>query len=439
MALILWFISIVAFMAYFYAIWLWYVWFVPLLVFVISIIYYISGISFKTKWKNILQKYWLFFAWIIVMVWLLGVLRFFGISILNSALFMITLNILIRVWSYMSQYNDGKLIAQLWYYLSMISLLVYIRLSNGFETFFTVFSMLWGLSLAIVTFIVFVIWIKHEIKTYMHYKLFALLLGSLWLALYHNIENIYIFLLIAIASLWIIYTYINHVLSHKPPSDSEVKEISVRRILAWERVLKHTSEDRVWANKIFSFVDEIPVVIKYFLEWANMLVMMLLIYLYLQNALTLQWSIEQIFYRLITAGFIVNVFLLKKINYTSVVQRLLTFVVINFAIYISLFSAFNGDIWRIVLLWIIRNIFCAMMVFHIHKTSIWQYLQKIDYLFWIFTTILALIVNVVLLVRTDIAGQLLFPIVLLYVWIQGMVLFYSIKYVNRIQEVQILE
>jgi hypothetical protein len=118
---------------------------------------------------------------------------------------------------------------------------------------------------------------------------------------------------------------------------------------------------------------------------------------------------------------------------------LLTFVVINFAIYISLFSAFQWDLGKIVFLWIIRNIFCAMSVFHIHKTRVWVYLKKIDYLFWIFTTILALVVNVVLLLQTEIVGQLMFPIVLLYLGIQGMILFYSIKYINRIQEVVVFE
>lgn len=439
MALILWFISIVAFIAYFYAIWLWYVGFVPLLVFIISIIYYISGISFKAKWKNILQKYGLFFAWTIVMIWLLWVLRFFGISILDSALFLTALNILVLIWSYIFKYNDGKLIAQLGYYLSILWLLIYVWLSNDFEVFFTTFTLVWALSLAITAFIVFIIWIRFSVKKNMHYKLFALLLGSLWLSLYHKIENIYIFLLVSIAALWILYTYIHHILSHRPPTDNEVKEISVRRILAGERVLKDKSQNMVLSHKIYSFVDMIPVALRFFLEWANILIMILLIYLYFKNALILQWSIEQIFYRLITAWFIVNVFLLKKINYTSVLQRLLTFIVINFAIYISLFSAFSADIWRIVFLWIIRNMFCAMMVFHIHKTKIWLYLKKIDYLFWIFTTILALIVNVVLLVHTEIEGQLLFPIILLYVWIQAMVLFYSIKYINRIQEISILE
>jgi len=438
-ALILGLISIAAFMAYFYAIWFWYVGFIPLLVFVISIIYYISGISFKSRWKNILQKYGLFLARIVVMLWLFGVLKFFDISNLDTSLFLIALNVLLRILSYLFKYNDWKSIAQVWYYTAVIWLLSFIWVSYGFSSFFSAFTMLWALSLAVISFITFVVWIKYEIENYMKYALFVFLLGSLWLSLYSKVENIYIFLLISVVALGLLYAYIYHILSHKPPTENEVKEISVRRILAWERVLKDASSDRIWSHKIYTFVNDAPLMVRYFLEWVNIVVILMLIYLYFQNALALQWSIEQIFYWLITAGFVTNVFLLKKIDYTSIAQRLLTFVVINFAIYISLFSAFQWDIWRIVFLWIVRNIFCAMMVFHAHKTKVWIYLKKIDYLFWIFTTILALIVNVVLLVQTEIVGQLLFPIILLYVWVQGMVLFYSIKYVNKIQEVHIID
>ncbi len=437
MALILWTISVISFIAYFYAIWAWYIWIIPLLVLLIALIYYVSGISFKTRWKNILHTYWLFLAWLVVLAGLFWVLNFFDISIIDSSLFLMALNVLLRIWSYVFHYNDGKPIAQMWYYLSMLMLFVSVWVLFWFETFFIVFSMMWSLLLAIVSFIVFVVWIKYDIEKYMYYKLFALFLWAIWLSLYKKIENIYIFLLVSSVWLWLLYAYIYHILSHKPPTDNEKKEISVRRILSWERVLKNISNDTIWSNRLYSFVNNIPRSIKFFLEGANMFVILLLIYLYSQNALALQWNIEQIFYRLITAWFIVNVFLLKKIDYTSVVQRLLTFVVINFAIYISLFSAFQWDLWKIVFLWIIRNVFCAMSVFHIHKTRAWVYLKKIDYLFWIFTTILALIVNVILLVQTEIVWQLLFPIILLYVWIQGMVLFYSIKYVNRIQEVAI--
>lgn len=426
-------------MAYFYAIWLWYVGFVPLLVFLIALIYYISGISLKDRWRNIIQTYWLFLAWIVVMIGLFGVLKFFNIPAVNSWLFLMWLNIFVRIGSYLFKYDDGKALAQVWYYLSIVSLLTYIWILNWFNTFFLWFCMIWIFSLALVSFIVFVVWLYHDIEKYINYTLFVLIVWGVWLSLYRKIQNIYIFLLVFVTFLWFIYTYLHHILSHKPPTDNQKKEISVRRILAWERVLKELSQNSKLLNSIYTFVSEIPLSVKFFLEWANIVVIILLIYLYFQNALALQWNIEQIFYWIITAGFIINVFLLKKIYYTSIAQRLVTFIVINFAIYISLFSAFQSDMSKIVFLAIIRNILCAMSVFHIHKTNIWIYIKKIDYLFWIFTTILALAVNVVLLIRTDIIWQLLFPIILLYVWIQGMILYYSIKYVNKIQEVKIYE
>ncbi len=439
MALILWFISIVAFIAYFYAIWFWYIWFVPLLVFLISIIYYISGISFKSRGKNILQKYWLLFARIFVLLWLFWVLKFFDISNINASLFLVVLNVIFWIWSYVFQYQDGKVISQAWYYTTIWVFLIYIRITSGFNSFFFSFTMLWSLSLAIVGFIVFLIWIKYKIENHMKYKLFVFVLWVLWLTLYQKIENVYLFLLISVVALSFLYSYIHYVLSKKPPTETQAKDISLRRILAWERVLKNTSKNNIWSNKIYYFIKNIPLIVRYFLEWLNIIIIIILIYLYFQNALSLQWNVEQIFYWLITFGFITNVFLLKKINYTSTIQRLLTFVVINFAIYISLFSAFQWDIGRIVFLWIVRNIICAMMVFHIHKTKLWIYLKKVDYLFWIFTTIVALVVNVILLFHTEIVSQLLFPIILLYAWIQWMALFYAIRYINKIQEIKTIE
>lgn len=439
MALILWTISIAAFIAYFYAIWLWYIGLLPLLVFIVALVYYVSGISIKSTWKDLLQKYGLFLAWIVVMWWLFWVLSFFAIPLLQSGLFLMWLNVVFRLISYVFDYNDWKNIAQAGYYLSVSALLVYVWITYWFNDFFVSFTMIWIFTFAIVSFIKFILSIKYTTEQYISYKFFVLLIGSIWLWLYHKIENIYIFLLVSVTALWLLYSYLHYVIKNKPPTETQKKDISVRRILAWERVLKDVSTHDNLIQNIYNFVINTPLLVKYILEWFNILIISLLIYLYFQNALSLQGSIEQIFYRLVTAWFIINVFLLKKIKYTSVVQRFLTFVVINFAIYISLFSAFQSNISKIVFLSIIRNVFCAMSVFHIHKIKIWLYLKKIDYLFWVFTTILALIINVILLVRTDIIWQLLFPVILLYVGVQSMILYYSIKYINKIQEVQVFE
>lgn len=439
MILIFLLLSIAAFSTYFYVIWLWYMWLIPLLVFLITTIYYISWISFKSSANNVFQDYGLFVARIIILLWLFLVLKFFAISTIIAFLFIIWLNLLLRFGSYIFKYDDGKLIAQVWYYSWALGLFLNAWIFHWFNTFFIIFSHIWVLSLAIISFISFLLWIRYKIEKHINYQLFVLLIGSIWLSAYYQIENIYIFLIISVAWLSIIYIYIYKILSKKPPTENQAKEISVRRILAWERVLKGIPHDKDRSKKIYSFVSDFPKFVKYFLEWVNTSIIIILIYLYFQNALTLQWNIEQISYWLVMIGFIVNVFLLKRINYTSIFQRLLTFMVINFAIYISLFSALKWDLGSIVFLWILRNIISTMMVFHIHKTKLGIYLRKIDYLFWIFTTMLALVVNIILLFHTDIVWQLLFPIILLYVWVQGMMLYYSIKYINKIKEVVVDE
>lgn len=429
-------LSIVAFVLYFYIIGLWYLWLIPIFALLAFIIYYISGISFKEKTNNLFKNYWLFLAWIVVQLGIFFILKFFAVAIPNSFLFLIGLNLLLWLLSYVFTYKDGKKIAELAYYTIITTFLVYILSTQSVEVFFTVFSYFWLLNTAVVAFIVFVLSIFFDVEEYVSYKFFILFLWAIFIVLYFNIDNIYLFLIIITVWLGIIYFFIHKILSIKLPTEMQIKELSVRRILAWERVLSQKPSFSKFSQSTYSFVSAFPNFVKYSLEFANTFVVLALIYLYFKNALVLQWGIDHLFYWLIMVWFIVNVYLLKRINYTSTIQRLLTFLIINFAIYLSLFSAFDGDLWWIMFLAIMRNILSTVMVFYIHKTKIAKYLRKVDYLFWIFSTLLALVVNITLLFQVELAWQLLFPLVLLYVWIQGMAMYYAIKYINKIQEVE---
>jgi hypothetical protein len=109
------------------------------------------------------------------------------------------------------------------------------------------------------------------------------------------------------------------------------------------------------------------------------------------------------------------------------------FLVINFAIYVSLFSYFNWDLWSIVTWWIFWNIFSASMIFYVHRFAFFSKIfNKIDYSYRIVATIIAMIVNLILLAKTDMPWELIFFLILLYLWLQGMILFYAIKYVEKI-------
>ena len=429
-------LSVLLFMAYFYAIWLWYLWIIPLLLCILLFALSIGGLWKKEKANSLFSSYWLYFAWVLILIWLFLILKFFGWETITSCLFLLLLNVLFLVGSYIFKYNDWKIVSHIWFSFIALLMIIYMWIVNWFEVCLDTFSYVWCLYLWVVAFIVFIFSLWLDIEKYMHYLLFVLLGGAIVIMLYNLITNIYVFLIALCVWLAGVYFFIDYVLMHKPPTQTQVKEISVRRILAWERVLQKIPQHNDFFKSVYDFVYEMPQLVKYILEFANTLIIVVLIYLYFVNALSLKWSLEQLFYWVIMFGFILNVYLLKKIEYTSIVQRFFTYLVINFAIYISLFAGFAGDVWNIVIWWIVRNLASSAIIFRIHKTKIGFYLKKIDYLFWIFTTILAMIVNIILLISTWMSAKLMFPIMLLYVWVQCMLLYYSLKFVHRIQEIE---
>lgn len=433
-------ISISMFIAYFYAIWLWYLWLIPLILLVGTLVYNVWDLSLKNKVNSLITWYWLFLARIIIMIWFFLSAKFFDVSTTNSMLFLLAINILFFIWSYLFKYEDWKNISHIWFLITVLSLIIYTRIVYWAQTTFQVFSHMWVLYFALIWFTIFILWIRYEISNNLKYLFLILAWWVVILALYRLIPNIYVFLIVLVVLLQFLYSAIYYILWHKPPTLSEQKEISIRRILAWERILKKQDDWKIKISQsIYDFVNEMPQIVKYCMEWINTFIILFLIYLYFKNTLSLKWSVEQIFYWVIMLGFIVNVYSLKKINYTSIGQRLITFLVINFAIYISLFSAFKWDIETVALFGIVRNILSTSMVFSIHKTKIWSYLTKIDYSFRIFTTLLAMIINIILLFNTEIQTAFLFPMILLYVWIQWFLVYYSIKYIKKIQEVNIEE
>ena len=171
---------------------------------------------------------------------------------------------------------------------------------------------------------------------------------------------------------------------------------------------------------------------KYALEWLNILLIAIMIVVYINNIWKVIPTMHERLYWIIIASFVSNVIFLKKINYSSIIQRLIVFAVINFAIYVSLFSVCDGNLTQIVWSAVLWNIFSAILIFYIPATGIWKYFKKIDYTFWMITTILAIVVNIILFNRTNLPGQLLFSIIFLYVGIQAITLFYATKHISKL-------
>lgn len=169
-------------------------------------------------------------------------------------------------------------------------------------------------------------------------------------------SNIYIALAMSTVFLTAIFSRIFKILQHRPiPKDfsptllGKKANISIRRILAGERITQPKKYfNSATAGQIYEFTSNMPALSKQALEFINIILMATVIINYLLHRQGFT-TLNQFLYRIIIAFFIGNVLILKKINYNSIFQNLAVFLVINFAIYLSLFSYFDGNFSSIAL------------------------------------------------------------------------------------------
>jgi len=433
MALLLLSLSVLGFTMFFYGIGLRYLAFIPLIFLGVFFWYYGGIATAKIKWSEILQKYSLYIAWVIVLAWLVGVLNFFGMDLVNTALWLISLNLVLRIASQFFNYQDGKSVFQIGFYFCIALLLIISLALWGWIVLYNVFCMLRVLHLWITAFMIFLVGLQNEPEKYMWYKLGVLSLGTVFLVVFDQIKNIYLALTINSLILTGLYYLIFKVFQFTPVSADKKKDVSVRRILAGERI---TAPKKVFTSKtvevLYGFMTAMPWWTKQVLELFNVILILILIVYYITHMGNFA-AVNHLLYRAVIATFVVNVYLLKKVWYNSVVQNLVVFLVINFAIYVSLFSYFNGDVGAVVSRGIIWNIVSSSMIFFAHKVPMLaKIFSKTDYMYRIVASIWAMIVNVILLTQTDLPGELIFFLVLVYVGLQSMIIYYAAKYLTKI-------
>lgn len=434
MSLFLLSLVVFAFVLFFYGIGLWYLALIPLIFLGIFFWYYGGTQTIKVRGSEILQRYSLYIARTIILAGLVGVLNYFGVDLTTTVLRLLSLNLILRVGSYLAKYQDGKSVFQIWFYFCVALLLIIAFALWGRILAFNIFSLLRVLHLWIVAFFIFIVGLQEEVEKYMRYKLGVLSLGTLFLFVFDQIKNVYVALTINSLFLTGLYYLIFKVFQFRPQSAEKKKEVSVRRVLAGERI---TAPKTYYNSKNMEFVYGIltgmPSWTKQFLEILNVIIIAILIIHYIGHVWSFS-SVNHILYRAVIVTFISNVLLLKKIWYTSIIQNLVVFLVINFAIYVSLFSYFNSDAGAVVSRGIIRNIVSSSMIFYAHKVPMLaKIFTRTDYIYWIVASVWAMLVNVVLLTQTDLPGELIFFLVLVYLGLQSMIIYYAARYLSKIE------
>jgi len=425
MFLILTLIVLTSTILYFYFLWLRFFALFPLVILVIWFTYFAlkTPISFS---KFEISKYSLHIAWSIVLFSIFGILSFVGIEFPNSLLFMFVGNFVLWSLSYFLNYNDGNKIFQFWYYLLLFLIIIlglFIIPPNQLLMFFI---MILCLNFWFVWFLKYIIGIWIKIEDEIFYTIFVSWLLLIWLLIVWLIPSLPASLSLISVILMFLYMWFWLFIQKKP---SRYGHISVRRILAGERVTQKMLFSNNFLTQMYNFVVDMPQKYRYVLEFVNVLVVMILLWSFVVNWSNIEW-LSHLFYWVVISIFVWNVLLLKKMDYTSFLQNLFLFLIINFAVYISLFSYFESNIQSIVFWSVIWNVLTSLLLFVLPPKYKKLFTYK-DYRYWIVASIMSFLVNVILLLKSGLAGELIFFLLLLYVGVEAILVFYGIKHIGK--------
>ncbi len=410
---------------YFYFLWLWFLALLPLVFLLWWLIYSIAKTPLSFSKLNI-GRYGFYIAWFVILLAVYGILSFVNIWSLPALLWIVSWNAVFMIVSYILNYKDWINISKFGYYLWLWVLLLMWLWILPMNLRISLITMLLSLHFWFIWFLKFIIGIWTEIEKSYLYNLFvsALLLLSVLILSWIGFLPLAL-ALISVILLWL-YLWLWRFVQKIPNNRGR---ISVRRILAGEKVLNKTFFSNDALSWIYDFVVNMPQIYRYVLEFLNVLLVLILFVFFISNWAEVS-SYHHLFYWIVISVFIGNILLLKKIQYTSSFQNFFLFVVINFAVYVNLFSYFESNIKSVVLWSVIWNIFTSILLFVLPKKYRSLFNHK-DYWYWIVASILVFLMNVFLLLKSGMAGELIFFLLLLYVWIESMLIFYGIKYVEN--------
>lgn len=144
--------------------------------------------------------------------------------------------------------------------------------------------MVWVGHLGIVAFMIFLVGLHQPVEKYMWYKLGVLSLGTVFLVVFDQIKNIYLALTVNSLILTGLYYLVYKVFQFRPESAEKKKDVSVRRILAGERI---TAPKKYFTSKtaevLYGFMTAMPGWTKSVLELFNVILIAILIIRYITH------------------------------------------------------------------------------------------------------------------------------------------------------------
>ncbi len=431
MTILLFMLILVWFSIFFYIIDIKILSFLPLLFLLILLIWNISYVD----WNSVQDKYLneqniLKLSRICILIWTGFLMYLMNFEWNNIVLYLFIWNALLWIWSYFLNYKDWEDIFELWFFISWVSLVLYNWIIS-WNTWTRLSYFLIATTL-IYAIIFFIIQNWYQIKKRYIYNIIIFFLISIYILLRINISDKYlvvsIFSIVLLSSILLI----RYIILQNIPKQN--KAITARDILEWKKVLEHKRQNHKTSVSpaIIDIVNNIPNWLKISIEILNWMILVMLIYNFIQSNISIS-SINHLIMFIITIfSFMLNIFLLRSIDYSSTLQRVLFFTWINVLVYIIIFSVLHSSLSEILFFTVLRNFF-SWVAFSMTKQQVFNQLIKYkDYITWIICDIVFFAINVVIMIYIDASIKTKIALILIYAWFRWIVFIYQNKKIKTI-------
>ncbi len=426
-------IGILIFTAYFYAIGAGYWALLPIAVFLLGIMFLAHQHKDKIARSEIDHRYRFQGVWIVVNIAIVFLLHSLWIGVLEGLLWILGLNILVLLSSYMTRLPYAEDIAYTTYFLVAVAIIVYAGIHSEMSLLLTIQYLL-GFTTAFLAFLYFIVPLFYPITEGINIHLFLSCFATVAMLVYDQISNPYyaivgVLWLLTLLILGIYYSmHRTHSIHKIPSSPEDIKQISVRKILAGERVLpllKEKPQHHAIADFFYTIFTHFPPYAKYLFEGANVFLLGLFIYQYVRFAITttplwwIHWGIVGLF--------LINIYLFKVIGYTSILQKIGMFLGLNIFVTIVLFSLMPQITDELVGYAVVRNSIYAIGVFNLDILFPRLTWKRSDYLTAIGVDGLMSVANIVLLTYLSFSWEVIFALAFLYLAVKILMILYTLN------------
>lgn len=405
--------------------------FLPLLFLLILFLFNISYVNRDSIQENYMnENNILKLSWVSILFGAGFLMFLMEFAILDITIYLFIGNIVLRFFSYFAKYKDGEDIFEIWVFLTWIFYIIYnVILWGSFFENLSYFLLICSWIYALL-FFVMKIWYDVKNRYWYNFVLFALL--SIFCFSWLLIDIKYL----AVSIMWIILLscvlLTRYVLWFKTKNIK--KDITARDILKWERVLdfhkKQNTQDI--SPNILNFVYSVPDWLKMVLEVLNWSLLILLLYIFIENNITINSINEIVMFIIIVLCFVSNIFVLKSINYNSTLQKVFLFGGLNILVYIIIFATLHDSLSEILFFLVLWNFVSGICFVFSENSGISKLLKKSDYLIWFSCDVIFCLLNVVVIIYLDISIKTKIALILLYIWFRGIVFIYQKKHFQEL-------